>query len=186
MPGGADSSLEKQRRALRLRLYEAVTKKPAEEIRSLAVKSRDDFAQRLTKIKDRLGSLFRRWKPYEDDLFAAQFQIDEGDKLSSSMEDADRAKRRGFYARAYVNLIVASDRLDEEESAGSTALVALQQATEAAEEAVKKGAVVVEKTAEKAAEVVEETASAVDNKFTIVAVGLALALVAFGAAKGRR
>jgi predicted translin family RNA/ssDNA-binding protein len=190
MAGGIDSSLEKQRRAYRIRLFEAVTKQPAEKIRALALKSRDDFAARLTKAKDVLGSIFRRWKTFEDDLFEAQAQIDEGDKLMASTAEADREQRRKFYGRAYVNLIAASDRLAVEESAGSTGLVFLQEATEAAEQAVRQVAKttseVVVTTAEKAAEVVDETVSAVDNKLTILAVGVALALTAFGFAKGRR
>lgn len=183
---GADSAVEKKRREYRLRLFAAVTKQPAEQIRTLALQSRNAFSERLTKAKDTLGDIFRRWKPFEEDLFAAQFQIDEGDKLSASTEEADRKKRRSFYGRAYVNLIAASDRLDEEESAGGTGFVFLQKATEAAEAAAVKTAETVEKTAEQAADIVGEVGSALDNKITIVAVGLALALAAFGFAKGRR
>lgn len=186
MAGGVDNTLDAQRRALRLRLYAAITKQPAEQIRALAVTARDDFARRLTSAKDKLGDIFRRWKTYEDDLFAAQFQIDEGDKLASSDLEADREKRRRFYGRAYVNLLAASDRLQEEESVGGTGFVFLQRATEAAEEAARKTAGGAVKVAEKAAEVVEETAGALDSKITIVAVGLALAFVAFGLAKGKR
>lgn len=188
MAGGIDNGLEKQRRAYRIRLYHAVTKQPAEKIRALALRARDDFAARLTKAKDLLGDVFRRWKTFEEDLFEAQAQIDEGDKLMASTSDTDREQRRKFYGRAYVNLTAASDRLEVEESAGSTGFVLLKEATETAEQAIRQAAKttseVVVTTAEKAAEVVEETVSAVDDKITIVAVGLAL--VAFGFAKGRR
>ena len=188
--GGADSSVEKKRREYRLRLYQAVTKQPAEKIRALALKSRDEFAARLTKIKDTLGDVFRRWKTFEDDLFEAQFQIDEGDKLASSTDEADREKRRRFYARAYVNLIAASDRLDVEESAGGTGFVFLQRATEAAETALRDAAETttetVKKAAEKAAEIVDEVGSGLGDVVQYVGIAAALAALAYAVAKGKR
>lgn len=179
MPGGADSSLEKKRREQRAALYrqlvEQVVKYPAEEIRALAIRQRDAFAKRLTDAKDTLGQLLNRWKSYEQDLFEAQWQLDEGDKLKSSTAEKDRQDRRRHYARAYVNLFGAADRLDEELADGSTATVLLRDAAEKAE-----------KVAEKVADELDKAGDGLSDALQYVAAAAGLALVAYAVAKGGR
>lgn len=190
MPGGADSSLEKKRREQRAALYrqlvEQVVKYPAEEIRALAIRQRDAFAKRLTDAKDTLGQLLNRWKSYEQDLFDAQWQLDQGDKLKSSTAEKDRQDRRRHYARAYVNLFGAADRLDEELADGSTATVILRDAVEKAEsvveEVVEKAESVVEKVADKVGDIGEK----LDDTTTFLTIAAGVALVAFAYGRGKR
>lgn len=181
--GGADSSVEKKRRAERAALYrklvEESVKYPAETIRELAIKQRDVFAARLTAAKDKLGDVFRRWRPYESDLFDAQWQLDEGDKLKASADEKDRQNRRRFYARAYVNLFGAADRLDTELADGSTATVIFREAVETTTETVKKAA-------EKAAEIVDEVGSGLGDVVQYVGIAATLAALAYAVAKGKR
>ncbi len=179
MAGGADSSLEKQRREQRAALYrklvEEAVKYPAETIRELAIRQRDVFAARLTAAKDKLGDVFRRWNRFETDLFDAQWQIDEGDKLKSSTDTKDREQRRKFYARGYVNLFGAADRLDTELADGSTATVLLRDAAETTAEVV-----------QKAADLVDDVGEGIGDAAKYLGIAAGLGLVFYALAKGKR
>ena len=179
MASAVDNTLDKQRRAERAKLYKALTEKPAEESRAVAVAEIAAFDSSLSSAKDALGSKLGRWKFYEDALVEARIFLAEGDKLQAAKDEASRVQRRRLYARAYVNLLSATDQLDPELRQGRTWVVLLDDASTA----TKKTA---EEVFDKAEDLIDDIGAGISSTATILAVGLGLAAIAYGVSKGRR
>lgn len=185
MPG-IDTTLEKQRREQRLKIYKALSERPADESRKAAVEQIARFEAALQGSKDSLGTALGRWKSFDWSLSEAKAQVAEGDKLQAATDEASRVQRRRYYARAYVNLLGATDQLDAETAAGSTWSTILQQYSDTAEKVVETAIEKTEKVVEKIEQAVDEVGSTAGTLVTVVAVGLGLGLVAYGYGKGKR
>lgn len=179
MASAVDNTLDKQRRADRAKLYKALTEKPAEEARAAAVAQIAAFESALGSARDALGARLGRWKFFDEALVEARTFLAEGDKLQAAQDEPSRVQRRRFYARAYVNLLSATDQLDPELQQGRTWVVLLDDAATA----TKKTA---EDVLEKAEDLIDDIGAGLSSTVTILAVGIGLGVIAYGVSKGRR
>lgn len=175
----ADSTVDKQRRAARAAAYKALTEKPADESRAVAVAQIEAFATALTSVKDRLGSALGRWKFFDDALAEARNFVTEGDALKASEKEVERIQRRRFYARAYVNLVAAADQLEPEIRSGATWVVLLDEAADTTKKAA-------EKAADKAADLADKIGEGLTGLEIVVGLSLLGGAIAFGLSRGRR
>ncbi len=174
-----DSTLDKQRRAARAATYKALTQRPADEIRAVAVEQIAAFDKALSGTKDRLGSVLGRWRFFDEALAEARKFLAEGDALKASDKEPDRIRRRQLYGRAYINLVAAADQLDPEVRQGATWVVLVEEAAEKAEKAA-------DKAADKAAELADKIGDGLSDLEWAAGVALVGAALAFGFAKGRK
>lgn len=185
MPG-INTALEKQRREQRMKIYKALSERPADESRKAALEQIARFEAALQGSKDSLGTALGRWKSFDWSLSEAKAQVAEGDKLQAATDEASRVQRRRYYSRAYVNLLGTTDQLDEETAAGSTWSTILQQYTDTAENVVKKGIEKAESVVEKVADKVGDIGEKLDDTTTFLTIAAGVALVAFAYGRGKR
>ena len=170
--------MTKEEAAAYRKLYEGLVKKPAEDLRQLAVKQRNLLAGKLRFARDTIGDALERWKQYVDALDAVDFFIKEGDGLTRNTDEKSRIERRRLYARAALRGNQAAALLDAEVTQGSSAFLLLSESLDVATDTVGKIADKVENVAADVADSVQTTALYVGG-------AVALGIVAYALTKGR-
>lgn len=112
------------------RLYLELQERDAQELRQLAQQQRDKAGDQLGKLRDVLGNALRRWKQYDELLDQVDFFLREGDAASG-------IEQKRLYARAYLGARNVAEYLDQEDGAGSTAVLMLEDSVEQATKAAK-------------------------------------------------